>query len=51
MTSLLNKEGPICPLCNYRAIDMTVYNGEKMCIPCKKKIQKGLTIKKFNRGE
>ena len=41
------KESPLCGICNYKAINIIEFNGQKMCLDCKKNIKRGLPIRKF----
>lgn len=41
----------ICPICNFKAIKLLIYNGQNMCLQCKKALQKGRAIKKYKRDE
>ena len=42
------QNSPICPVCNYRAVILVIYNGRKMCHDCKKNIQRGKPTRHFN---
>jgi tRNA(Ile2) C34 agmatinyltransferase TiaS len=47
------QHSPLCPVCNKRATKLVAMEdtgkGERVCIDCKRKIQKGLPIEKFVR--
>ena len=44
---IVDNEGPICPVCNFRVFKLTECNGQKMCVKCKRAIQKNKQIRKF----